>query len=850
MRPRLVTTLAAALVAALAAAGAVAPAAAQASWSFEWLGRIEHEARGLASDDAEVRLAAVHALRGHDPALTRDHLIPMLADGASEVRVAAARALAAGAVTAAAPALIEWLSDPDARMRAIAAEALGPIGTDAGTAALVRTLGDLDAAVRSKAVLSLGAIGQRGDRSVVVPLLSRLADDKVEVRRAAIEQLRLIGDPRAVVPLVGAFGDNSQDVRKAAVAAVGRLGDRAAVPALLRLLGDPVADVRALAIAALGELAAVDAVDELVELVAGGGDLASRAAFALGQLARAGDPAAATQAVDALVSALADPARRTGATEGLRTAGAVAVPALVAHLDGRLPGDPRTAVELLASLGDARATAALVVELERGRVPVAQVVAALARTQDPRALVPVLRLVAHDDPSIRLAAMTAVGPLLGSDPRAADAIVARLGDDEEEVRVLAAEYLGQVRARGAVTALVAVTGASAPERLRRAAIDALGAIGDAAAVPTLVAALAEARGPAQQAAADALGAIADASSVVALTRLVDRLGERAGRHHAVRALGAVLRQHADPAARGRLEALARTAAPLTALAAIDALAALGDAAAVATLAELAERATPERQRAALRALGEVGGAGGIAPLVAALASKDDRVAASAAWGLGELARDPALRPRLVTTAGPALRRLIRRGGWATAIAAAAALGRIGVADAVAELGQHVFHRSPMVRANAAWSLGALAAQGTPLPETAVLALVRQLGEDPSAQARASAARALGQLGSGRPASATAALRLAADDDRDEAVRGAAGAAMAGPPATPARDEWRVFYVVDATSDDKPVREEPYLLVGSDGLVWATYTDLRGHITTERFPAGDALVIAAAAATGL
>jgi HEAT repeat protein len=228
------------------------------------------------------------------------------------------------------------------------------------------------------------------------------------------------------------------------------------VPALLRLLSDPVREVRMLAIGALGELAADEAVDELIAIRAAGGDAAPRAGFALGQIAHAGDAEAAPRAVEALVAALADPARRVGAVEGLRTAGPVAAPALVAHLDGRLPGDPRSAVELLAELGDASATDALVAELERGRVAVVSVVAALARTGDPRALIPVLRLVAADDAAIRLAAMTAVGPLLGSDPRAADAIVERLGDDDEEIRVLAAEYLGQIRARVAVTPLVAL----------------------------------------------------------------------------------------------------------------------------------------------------------------------------------------------------------------------------------------------------------------------------------------------------------------------------------------------------------------------------------------------------------
>jgi hypothetical protein len=47
-----------------------------------------------------------------------------------------------------------------------------------------------------------------------------------------------------------------------------------------------------------------------------------------------------------------------------------------------------------------------------------------------------------------------------------------------------------------------------------------------------------------------------------------------------------------------------------------------------------------------------------------------------------------------------------------------------------------------------------------------------------------------------------------------------------------------------------VREEPYIVIGSDGIAWATYTDLRGHITAEHFPAGDATVATAGTEPGL
>ena len=69
-----------------------------------------------------------------------------------------------------------------------------------------------------------------------------------------------------------------------------------------------------------------------------------------------------------MIGALAVPNQRTSAREALRNAGARAVPALIAHLEGRIDGDPATAVMLLRDIGDPAATPALVTELERGRI--------------------------------------------------------------------------------------------------------------------------------------------------------------------------------------------------------------------------------------------------------------------------------------------------------------------------------------------------------------------------------------------------------------------------------------------------------------------------------------------------
>jgi HEAT repeat protein len=827
-----------------------------AGWSFDWQGKIDADAERLKSDDAKERAAAVSDLASYDPSLAAPHLLGALRDDDKTVRADAARALGRGAVLKAVPIMIEWLADPNADVRATAAEVLGDIGGDDATAALIRTLGDADANVRVRAVVGLGKIGLRGNSTVVVPLISRLDDDKPEVKKRAIEQLKALRDTRAVIPLVARFGDNSLDVKKAAIDAIGVLGDRAAVSALIRLLRDPAEEIRSLAVTALGSIGAPEAIDALIDLLpAGTPTFKKKVAFAIGQIA--GHPQAsgdATQrAVRALVEGLATPEQREASREALKAAGKAAVPALIAHLAGKLPGDPATAVALLEDEGDPRATDALVAELERGRVAVPAVLAALGATGDPDALVPVLGTLSSNEPAVRLAAMKALRPLVGQDPRAADVLIERLADADLEVRILAAEYLGLTRARAAVDKLVALTEAGTPPRLRRAAIDALGEIGDRRAANALIGLLKEGPVELHRAAVDALSYVADPKTRDALIALI-RDDRGPTRHHAVRALGAVLRAEPDERGEKLLRDLTDNAGAPVSVAAIAALAAADSKRSTRTLIQLVERSGSDRRRAAATALGDLGATDAVPALVAALSAKDDRVVADAAWALGEIAsRSGAVATITRGDNLDVLFRVAKRGGWAASISATGALARIAAADPAAFSARRaaasalLFHRSRLVRINAARLVAEVERSTPKVDETALTTLVEILDGDPSTGARIAAARALGTIAGGKTARIGGAGVRALDDaakERDADLGAAAAAAKKAAPAYPARTEWRTFYVVDPSADDRPVRQEPYFVVGGDAIVWATYTDPRGELSTEHFPAGDAIILPA------
>lgn len=826
----------------LLAALDVRPASA---WTFDWAGHVAVDAEGLTSDDPTKRHEAVIELAKYDITLTQGYLMKALGDDDAQVSHAAAKALGQGGSVNAVPAMIDWLGAADPKTRAVAAEALGDIGGSDATAALTRSLGDVDAIVRQRAVKALGTIGKKGNPSVVIALIPRLEDDKPDVKNATITQLEELGDRRAVIPLVAKFSETGRETRRLAVRAVGKLGDPSAVPALIRLINDPDDEVRTAAVAALGTLGAVDAIDALTEQLSTGIDAyRAKVAYSLGQIAATPQAGKAGEdAMRTLVINLSQSQLRNGSREALRVAGKAAVPALVAHLQGRIAGDPASAVTLLAESGDPRATATLAAELERGRVAMPLVLKALGATGDPAALVPVLGALSSKDAAIRLAAMEALRPLIGSDGRAGDVLIEHLADEDLEIRVLAAEYLGILHVGAAAAKLTALAGPGNPTRLRRAAIDALGEIGRPEATKTLLDVLREGPTELHRSAATALSYLGDPTAVAALSSQA-QTDRGPTRHEVVRALGSTLRGRADPAARKLLRQLTQDAGIKVSLAAIAGLAAAADPEDAPFLRAMVENAASDRRRAAAWALGEMRDVGSIDVLSTAMSIKDDRLVGDSAWALGEIL---AANPGHKRTAATIERWLYagKHGGWAGSVNGVAALSRLLWAvprEARTELlagakrgalTALVFHKSRLVRINVAHALGSLTGD-----DDAAKALAQLLRDDPSPQTRIAAARNLARVGGPR---AAPALKAALDGDLDLRVKAAAKAAQGPTTAPAARTEWRIFYVVDPSADDAPVRQEQYFVHTADGIVWASYTDARGELTSEHVPTGDTIV---------
>ena len=782
-----------ALVACLFVAVAAWPGHASGGDLFSSIDAVTSE---LKAPDASRRRDAVDKLDAFSVDEARPLLLTALGDADAEVRAHAAASIGRHRLAEAVPRLTVALGDPDAHLRAAAAEALGDVlqgpgandpSKDAVRAVetLERALGDGEHEVREAAVGALGKLPATLGKRTAVALTGRLDDESAGVRQRAAEVLGHMGEARAVVPLLSRLADPTREVRIAALEALASLGDARAVPAVVRMLHDSADDVRAAAVAALGRLQARRAVAPLVEVLQRGQPdaLRARAAFALGQIARASG--GATEAIDALIGALGSDELVAAAKEALVRVGARAVPSLVARLGDARPDRAAIYVDLLREIGSPDATPILLDELARGRLPAEAIVDALGamlRAGDKRPMVTVVALLAAPSGTVRRHAAEALRGTV--DARAVSALATATSDDERQVRVIAVGELGRLGAREALPELERALG-SGDEETAAAAAHALGQLGSSRAVEPLVGALGRSERRVRREAADALARVADAGATQSLLRAV-RTAAPDRRATAIVALGGVVRHRPDGTARELLCGYAEGNDAASALAALDALGAMGDRAAVPRLVRIVDsRFDDDVRQRAIAALGDIGGDEAMRTLVTMLMGDfgDARVRAEAAWALGKQHRPSDAALAALTEALHASAPSVRAN-------AAAALARLG--HAPAELSRLVDDRDPAVRGNAA-------------------------------------------LGLARAPGARAALTRLAERDDDRHVRAAAKRALSTTtPLSPAAD-WIALDVVDF--DGAPLGDAGYRLVLPDGLSRTGVTDERGVIREESVLAG-------------
>lgn len=337
-----------------------------------------------------------------------------------------------------------------------------------------------------------------------------------------------------------------------------------------------------------------------------------------------------------------------------------------------------------------------------------------------------------------------------------------LDDPEWTVRQAAVESLGAVSDAGAVPPLLAAVksadqiadrdGAAA---VRASTVEALGRIGTAG-LPAVLEALKDRHARLRETAIGALGAIGGIASVSALAAMVD--DDRSSvRQAAVMALA----RAAGPAAVPALRRVLGHKDPASRRTAAEALANVRDAAAVDALRGALTDGDRQVRDEAVRALASIAIPEAVAALVEGLHAGDREMKAAIAAGLRSFEwtpRDAAERAVHATIRGrfddaeaegpAAVQPLVaaladrdpdRRRG------AVVALGRLGAAEAAAPIAALFRDADPRVRDAAA---DALAAIGPHAADTALETL-----RDRANTVRAAAARSLSALGEGRVAAA-------------------------------------------------------------------------------------------------
>jgi HEAT repeat protein len=411
--------------------------------------------------------------------------------------------------------------------------------------ALSEQLAHADEDVRVSAARTLA-----GDESLepARPLLGALKDESWRVRRAAVEGLSRRAAPDAIAallasvrenhhhlgllnsalqvlamsdvdtlsPLVEFLKDEDADLRMQAALALGEQRDERAAPALLGALEDADANVRYHAIEALGKLRAAGAADALAAVAE------TRDFFlafpALDALKRIGDARVAPR----VAQLLDDEMLREAAADVLGHLGGEETVAPLAALlntpDAPTPAVARALAALHERFEKQYGEGAYIADLSRAAInptgaqnlldalsssgdeelrPLAQVVGWLEGAAVERALT---RLLGHTD-----ARGEVVEALVRHGSRVTKLLVEQLGSEELEIRKAAVVALGRIGDARAAPALVEVLGED-PELVIPAA-DALAKIGDPRAFEALLALVGDPHAAVRQSVVGALNSL-------------------------------------------------------------------------------------------------------------------------------------------------------------------------------------------------------------------------------------------------------------------------------------------------------------------------------------------------------
>ena len=420
--------------------------------------------------------------------------------------------------------------------------------------------------------------------------------------RAAI-QIGEIGDRRAVPALIQTLRDRDAQVRLAASEALGKLGDRQAVDSLIAIVHDPNVMVGLTVVEALGNIGGEKAVETLLRIAQ-----EREGPLSLGAIQSLGT-AGGDRSVKALTTALTDRAR-----------------------------DVRWVAALtLAHLKNQQAMAPLIEALPQ------------ADRELRRVMVWALNTI---DPSWRTSA-----PAEEAINRLIDGLKTPNQSRYQVVQVLS-EMDAEWKTRAGATRDFFVSQLETGDLIARMqAVEALGQIGDARVIPSLLKALKDPNIQVQYIAIRALGELRDKRAVEPLVKALEHRDPGI-----VSAAALALGELRDKRAVEPLRTiLSNTEQGVFRLGTIQTLGVLKDPRATALLSEQLDDTSVQVRRITTEALGEIGDRGAIAPLLKMLNDQSAEVRWAAADALGSIG-DASVADSLISIIGKGriwARRMVR-----------------------------------------------------------------------------------------------------------------------------------------------------------------------------------------------
>ncbi|MGI6374824.1 MAG: HEAT repeat domain-containing protein [Anaerolineae bacterium] len=590
--------------------------------------------------------------------------------------------------------LMRALSHADPAMRSQAALALGRLRAPEAVGPLISAMLDDH---NSVAVMATQALGEIGEPAAVEALVVMLGNAVPERRVAALRALGQIGNEPAIDGIAGVLRGSHTDLDEHAIAALARLGPER-LPRLLTLLEDSdqrVADAAAAALRQMGApaQAALESQAQAKEAAD-----AERAVRALGRLRT---PAALASLVTMLHTGAYT--TRAVAQEVLLSAGTACIAPLEAAIAGSDLNQQRAAVQALGASALPEAVSVLAQVVTDGAKPLARAaIQALGALSQAAAAPTLLDALDSDDWLLRQHAADGLGRLtLDADGKAR--LAERLYDGTAAVRKAALQSLEAIKWRPSTPDEQAVhhvakqnwaalrrSGAAAVPALARMvplllggdrteAVAAMAAAGPAALEP-LIALLSHSDVATRAAAAEGLGALGDARAVPALIAELERGDSSSSGAAAATALGTLGAAEAADA----LEQAVRQGNASVRAAAAGALAHLGARGERALLA-FAASDNAYIVRAAIAGLGQLRSSAAAAERLLDLAldqrQEVQQEAIAAAVGLGAV---------VIPAAGARL----RCGDRATRLLMADLLGHLGDHRAADALIRALWHSDP------------------------------------------------------------------------------------------------------------------------------------------------------------